>query len=65
VRLQATGDRQLIAALRAADSGHRAVAKRELAAALDSLDRGDGFTAYAENALRLPGPPGPLPHFSR
>lgn len=65
VRLQATGDRQLIAALRAGDSGHRVVAKRELAAALDSLNRGDGFTAYAENALRLPGPAGPLPRFLR
>ncbi len=62
VRLQATVDRELIAALRAADSGHNnALAKRELNAALNSNNRVDAFTAYAENALRAPGSPGPIP----
>jgi hypothetical protein len=59
-RLQATGDRQLIFALRAYDGGHKAAGKRYLAAALASLDRGDGFTGWAENALL--GDPGPPPH---
>ncbi len=61
VRLQATADRELVAALRAADSGHNAFAKRELTAALSSNNRADAFTAYAEQALEGPGSPGPLP----
>jgi hypothetical protein len=60
-RLQATGDRQLISALRAYDDGHKAAGRRYLTAALESLDHGDGYTGWAENAL--PGDPGPVPHY--
>jgi hypothetical protein len=58
-RLQATGDRQLISALRAFDDGHKAAGQRYLAAALASFDRGDGLTGWAENALI--GDAGPPP----
>jgi hypothetical protein len=50
----------LISALRAFNHGDKATGKRDLAAALDSLDRGDGLTGYGENALL--GDPGPPPH---
>jgi hypothetical protein len=59
-RLQATGDGQLISALRAYDDGDKATGKRYLAAALASLDRGGGLTSWAENALL--GDAGPPPH---
>jgi hypothetical protein len=62
VRLQATGDGQLISALRAFDDGDKATGKRELAAALNSLDHGDGFAGWA--AEKLVGDAGPLPRYS-
>jgi hypothetical protein len=60
-RIQATGDRQLIAALRAVDVGHVVVGKCYLTKALNSLDHGDGYTGWAENSLL--GDAGPRPHF--